>query len=448
MGNYLKSFGLGNDYLEIADSKFIEEVDSYLKRLFPICRSITGNGVRQSLEILQEIADFDIKEIPSGTKCYDWTIPDEWNILDAYIKDASGKRIVDFRNCNVHVVSYSIPVEKKLSFSKLKEHLYTLSEMPKAIGYKTSYYNLDWGFCLTHEQLESMDRSEEYYVKIDSTLEPGSLTYGEGYIEGTSGEEYLISSYCCHPSMGNDNLSGIVLWAFLLRALKHLKPRHSYRFVLAPETIGAIAYISKNQEALKRVKGGFILTTVAGPGEFGYSPTFLKDHFIDKVVKKTFDELDINYKKYPFQIGSDERHYSAPGLRIPIGTITKDKYYEYDYYHTSLDNMDYINAANLVETYKVYLSIFDRMEENVIFNSLCRYCEPNLGKRGLYPKVGGPSRAKNPALIETNMICGLMFYCDGKTSLFEISEKTGFPMDQLLETALKLCQLNLLEKVF
>lgn len=429
------------------DSTIIEEANSYLKQLFPICRSITGNGVRQSLKILQEIADFNIEEIPSGTKCYDWSIPDEWNIKDAYIKDASGKKIVNFQECNVHIASYSMPVEKKFKFSELEGHLYTLPEMPKAIPYRTSYYNRDWGFCLSHEQFESMDKNGEYYVKIDTNLEPGSLTYGECCVEGASEEEYLISSYCCHPSLGNDNLSGMLLWAFLLRAIKRFKPRNSYRFVIAPETIGAIAYISKNQDVLEKVKGGFILTTVAGPGEFGYKPTFLKDHLLDKIVKMTFDDLEIEHKNYPFQIGSDERHYSAPGLRIPVGTITKGKYYEYDYYHTSLDNLEFINADNLIDTYKVYLSIFDKLERNATFKSLCPYCEPNLGKRGLYPKVGGPSRAKNPALFETNVICWLMFYCDGKTSLLEVSAKTGIKIEQLFKMAIKLCQLNLLKEV-
>lgn len=410
------------------------KIDETLQRLFPICRSITGDGVRETLSILQQIVEFDIKEIPSGTVCYDWTIPDEWNVRDAYVKDSSGTLIIDFRQNNLHLVGYSIPVDQVMSFQELEKHLHTLPDLPSAIPYRTTYYNRDWGFCLSQEQFNRMDRDEKYHIHIDSTLKPGSLTLGEGIIEGSSEQEFLISTYCCHPSLANDNLSGLVLWAFLLRELKSHQTRHSYRFVIIPETIGAIAYLSQNEEAMKKVAGGFVITTVAGLGKFGYKHTYLGDHLIDRVVHRTFSELNIEYIPYPFDIkGSDERQYSAPYFRIPVGTICKDKYYEYDYYHTSLDDLDFINAEHLIETLKLYLLAIQKLEMNVTYRSLNPYCEPQLGKRGLYSGK------------ELDAIRWIMFCSDGKTSLLDISEKTAFPLKELYETAEKLRQHQLLE---
>src|SRR3989338_1330159 len=241
------------------------EAGELLRELFPICRSITGMGLRQTLAKLKEVSDFDIKEVPSGTECYDWIIPDEWEIRSAFIADESGRRIVDFKNSNLHVVSYSIPVDQKLTGAELKKHLHTLPHLPEAIPYRTSYYHPNWGFCLSYREYSRIDANKIYQVKIDSTLKPGFLSYGEVLLPGKSGEEYLIHTYCCHPSLANDNLSGQVLWALLLRELKRLKLRHSYRFVIAPETIGAIAYLAKNEKVMKKVSGGFVITTVAGP---------------------------------------------------------------------------------------------------------------------------------------------------------------------------------------
>jgi len=442
-----------------------EEADTFLRRLFPICRSITGEGVRQTLAALQEIAPFQLHEVPSGTECYDWVVPDEWTIRDAYVATPDGARVIDFQKSNLHVVGYSEPIDARMTFAELEPHLHTLPHLPQAIPYRTTYYKRDWGFCLSHEHLERMDRGAKYRVVIDSTLAPGALTYGEALIHGSSGSEYLISTYCCHPSLANDNLSGIVLWALLLRQLSSRPNRHSYRFVILPETIGALAYLARNEESLKRVQGGFVITTVAGPGKPGYKCSFRGDSRVDRAVEQVFAELRLEHVRYPFDIsGSDERQYSSPAFRIPVVSVTKDKYYEYDFYHTSLDNLDFISAQGLVDTLKLYLLAIGNLEADLAYRSLNPHGEPMLGKRGLYPQTGGGIQQKaaggthaerryellagTEALgSELDAIRWLMFLGDGATTLLEIAGKTGLPMRQLHATAERLCSHGLLEPV-
>jgi len=451
----------------ISWKKLTDETDHLFRQLFPICRSLTGEGVGKTFSILKEITPFEVKNIPSGTRCYDWEVPEEWHIKDACIKDAAGEKIVDFQDSNLHVVNYSIPKNKKMTFQELKPHLHSLPQLPGAIPYRTSYYFRDWGFCLTHNQLQKMDRNGIYHVYIDSRLSKGSLQYGECHIKGKSREEILISTYCCHPSMGNDNLSGMVLWSFLLRELKSRTTRYSYRFLIAPETIGAICYLCQNEKEMKNVTGGFTITTVAGPGSIGYKNTFLENHLIDRVVKRVFEEQDIQYINYPFDInGSDETHFSAPFFRIPVGTICKDKYCEYDFYHTSLDNLDFINASYLVETLKIYLYVIEAMERNHTYRSLHPFSEPMLGKRGLFPNTGGHINQQASSLSkdrlereyktssgrpihakELDMIRWMMFLSDGKTTLLDIAEKTKFPLKNLYEIAEILRSEDLLELV-
>ncbi len=445
-----------------------DEAQDLLGRLFPICRSLTGNGVRETLAVLREVAEFEVREIASGTPVYDWVVPDEWNIRGGYLETKSGERVVDFADSNLHVVNYSTPIDKELSFAELEPHLHTLPDLPEAVPYRTTYYDRQWGFCLTHRQFMQLDRETSYHAYIDSTLEPGGMTYGEVLLEGTSGTEFLVSTYCCHPSLANDNLSGIVLWALLLRELQQReRTRHSYRFIIVPETIGAIAYLNLHEAEMRRIAGGFIPTTVAGPGRFGFKHTFLGDHLIDRIVAQTFSEIGLDYVAYPFDVnGSDEAHYSAPFFRIPIGTISKDKYYEYDYYHTSLDNLDFIRSDNLIESLKLYLSAIEKLELNRSYLSLYPYSEPMLGKRGLYPKTGGTIKQRAVDLNkghlqraytisgksviygnELDAIRWLMFHGDGDNSLLDIAEKTGLPMRQLYETAEMLCSHGLMEPV-
>jgi len=444
----------------------IARADDLLRRLFPICRSIAGGGLRATLDLLRKTSDFSLTEVPSGAACYDWIVPDEWNVRDAYVADSTGRRVIDFQANNVHLVNYSIPFEGTLTFDELAPHLHTLPDLPNAIPYRTTYYNRTWGFCLTHEQFQKLDKREKYHVAVDSTLAPGSLTYGEARLPGKSGQEYLISTYVCHPSLANDNLSGVVLWTLLLAEMRKWQLHHSYRFVIAPETIGALAYIARNEEAVKGLSGGFVATTVAGPGRFGYKSTWRGDSVIDRAVRLTFRELNLEYVEYPFDVnGSDERQYSTPGLRVPVGTICKDKYYEYPYYHTSLDNLDFISTGNLVETLKLYLLAIEKLEQNRTYRSLNPIGEPMLGKRGLYPQTGGAIKQKAADASahgsrryavdagsilygsELDAIRWVLFYADGQTPLLDVAERTGLPMRQLYEVAEKLVAGGLLEEV-
>lgn len=430
----------------------IAQANTMFKDLFPICRSLTGDGVRQTYQYLQNIAPFDVKEVPSGTVCYDWTVPDEWNINDAYIQDAAGKKIVSFKDSNIHVVNYSVSVNATMYFDQLKEHLHYLPNLPDAIPYRTSYYKRDWGFCLTHQQFKSLDTNGTYKVVIDATLKPGSLSYGEKILKGSSNKEYIISTYSCHPSLANDNLSGPILWTLLLKAISQRTLRHSYRFIIIPETIGAIVYLNKNEAAMKNSAGGFVITTVAGPGKFGYKHSFMSDHQVDQVAHQVLKESGEAYVTYPFDIaGSDERQFSAPYFRIPTGTIAKDKYYEYDYYHTSKDNLDFVSGESLVKTLQLYLSAIDMLEMDGTYTSRHPFCEPMLGKRGLYPQLGGSLKQKvadEPVLAnQVDMMLWLMFYADGKHSLLQIAKETGFKVKDLFQVASLLEQHQLLEKV-
>ena len=457
----------------INETELLNEAERVSEILFPISRSITGNGVRKSLDILKQIVEFDIGEIPSGTKCYDWTVPDEWNIKDAFVEDESRNRIIDFQKNNLHVVNYSIPIDKWVSYEELESHLHTLPNMPDAIPYRTSYYKRDWGFCLTHNDFCKLKKDKKFHVVIDSSLKSGSLTYGEYNLKGKSEKEFIFSSYCCHPSLANDNVSGMILWILLLKILKTSNLNHSYRFVLVPETIGAIAYLAKNEKNMKQVKGGYILTCVGGPSKFSYKPTFLENSFVDNVVDESFKESNIDYTKYAFDVnGSDESQYSAPFFRIPIGTICKDKYYEFDYYHTSLDNLNFIKPKNIIDVLEIYLLVISKLEkmpvelidnENKNFvktekeskrqtiKSMNPYCAPMLSKRGLYPTIGGQieqkaidfkknHRSRNYGNIfeqekhlgeEIDAISWIMFYADDMTTIKEISKKSGLSQELL-----------------
>lgn len=453
-----------------------KEINDLFEILFPLCRSITGEGVRKTLSILQGVTPFATHSLPSGTKCFDWNIPDEWHIRDGYIRDFRGKKIVDFRKNNLSVVSYSAPIKQVLSYHDLLPHLHTLPKIPHAIPYRTSYYKRDWGFCLTSHQKSLLSPNKKYDVLIDSTLFPGVLNYGEQLIKGSSNLEFLISTYCCHPSLGNDNLSGIVLWILLLKLLSSKPTRHSYHFIIIPETIGSIAYLCVNESSMKRVKGGFVITCVAGAGKLGYKETFLGNHPIDMVVKKTFENLGRDYIHYPFTPeGSDERQYSSPYFRIPVGTICKDKYYEYNEYHTSLDNLNFIKPDHLLTTLTVYLGAIGLLEslserdfkllnraaisqfrvpkrgQATIFRSLNPWCEPNLGKRGLYPQIGGTLHQKaTEAVADEKLLTAMrwiLFFGDGQAPLTTIAEKNNISQNLLEKAANILSSKNLIEIV-
>jgi len=433
-----------------------QELHGLLTRLYPITRSITGDGVRESLGIVNEIAELAVKEYPSGTQVYDWTIPREWNIRDAYVATLDGKRVIDFQENGLHVIGYSVAVDEELSFAELEPRLHTLPDLPDAIPYRTSYYKDNWGFCLTQKKFDAMDRDARYRVVIDSTLEDGQLTFGEKILPGTSGQEFLISTYCCHPWMANDNQSGVVLTAFLNRYLSEkMDRRHSYRIVWIPETIGAISYLAHNEKAMQNLDGGFVLSCCGGPGRLSYKETYLGDHLMDRAVGLAFRDRGIEPWLRPFAPdGSDERQYSMPAFRIPVCTIAKDKYYDYDFYHTSLDDTDFVTGENLLASFELYVDAIEILEQNRVFKTTMPYCEPQLGKRGLYPQTGGAlnqsaNASANTMSVEAEVdaITWMMFLADGTRDLIAIAERSNQPFANLCVAAGKLIDNGLLEEI-
>lgn len=441
-----------------------DAVDQLFTDLYPIPRSLTGDGVRRTLERLSEVTPLNIQAIPSGTSVYDWEVPPEWNIREAHIADSDGERIVDFDNSNLHVVNYTVPVDTRLPFDELRNHLHTLPGMPDAIPYRTSYYERDWGFCLRHETLKAMDENETYEVYIDSDLDSeGELTYADARVNGRSGREYVISTYCCHPSLANDNLSGLVLTTLLLRKLRQRPTYHSYRFVVVPETIGAISYLHENEVDMKEVDGGFVVTTVAGPGKFDYKPSFIGDHPVDQAIQWALDGDEYEHHEFA-PTGSDERQYSTPGFRIPTATIAKDKYYEYDAYHTSKDDLSFVSARSLLETLDRYLQAVNLLEKNRVYDRIEPHCEFKLDRHDLHPTTGG--QKKQPGHLDDedhdtfdydladdtasgeifDAINWLMFGCDGETSLFQLAERSGMNPRTLYRAASKLVDAELLEE--
>jgi len=338
-----------------------------IKNLFPICRSITGNGVRNSLNIIKKEIPIEIFEVPSGSKVFDWTVPREWNINDAYVKNSKGEKVIDFSNNNLHILNYSIPIKTKLNLQSLKNHLHTLPDHPDWIPYLTTYYNENWGFCLSHNQYLKLEE-DEYEVVIDSSLEDGSLTYGELFLPGESEEEFLITCYICHPSMCNDNLSGVSLVTYLAKALINQKLKYSYRFLFIPETIGAIVWLNKNEKNLSKIKFGLVATFLAGPGTSTYKKSRQGNALIDKIVEKVLQDTEKKYQIIDFNpLGSDERQFCSPGFNLPVGSLLRSYYYETPEYHTSADNLEFISIENLSDSFKKYYEIIQIVENNHIF---------------------------------------------------------------------------------
>jgi len=430
-----------------------KEIDKYLQRMFYINRSITGDGNRETLKILQEIIPIKVKEYSTGDQVYDWVIPKEWNISDAWIKNSSGEKIISFKNSNLHVVSYSTPVQRKIKFRELKKHLHYIEDLPNAIPYRTSYYHETWGFCVSFEQYQELfnkDDDEEYEVCINSKLHNGSLSVGELILPGKSEKEILISCYICHPSMANDSLSGVILTAFLAKQLMEKELNFTYRIIFVPETIGAISYCAKNELRMKHISYGLVITTVGGPGKFGYKQSWDKECCINSLVEDVFLDENIEYKKYLFDIhGSDERQYSSQGFRINCITITKDKYYEYDYYHTSLDNLKFVQAKYIRQSLNLYSHLINKLEKNLTFKNRMPHCEVMLSKHDLYPKTGGGINQLNINAEKSKMdiILELLFYCDGESDLHQISKSINIDMEILYDFAIELKDKFILEVV-
>lgn len=397
-----------------------------LKRLFPICRSITGNGVRETLRILQEYIPITIHEVPTGTKVFDWEVPKEWNIRDAYILDEHGNKIVDFKQNNLHVVSYSNPVNQVLTLDELQRHLYSLENQPDAIPYITSYYKEHWGFCISHNQRMQL-KEGMYQVFIDSDLRDGHLTYGELIIPGKTQKEVFLSTYICHPSMANNELSGPVLTTVLTKWIQSAPRKYTYRIVFVPETIGSITYLSKHMDVMKRnIIAGYNLSCVGDDRAYSYLSSRKGNTLADRVALNILRTSQPNFISYSFlDRGSDERQYCSPGIDLPVASIMRSKYGEYPEYHTSLDNLELVTPSGLYGSFDVYQQCLDLIERNERYRINC-LCEPQLGKRGLYPSLS----TKESRKIVRNMI-NFIAYADGEKDLVEISDILQLPVKEL-----------------
>ena len=419
-----------------------DELHGLVAELYPICLSITGDGVRQSLKILRKHVDLRVHEVPTGTRVFDWEIPKEWNIKDAWIKNAQGEKVVDFQKNSLHVVNYSTGVKQKLRLADLKKHLFSLPEKPEWIPYRTSYYNETWGFCLSQRQLEALPDGE-YEVMIDATLAPGHLTYGEFRIQGETDDEVLISCHSCHPSLGNDNLSGMVVAAALAQHLAPTTLHYSYRFVWAPGTIGSIAWLALNEKVLPRIKHGLVLSCVGDPGAFNYKRSRRANAEIDRVVEHVLQRSGTKYEMLDFTpIGYDERQYCSPGINLPMGCFMRTPNGKYPQYHTSADNLDFVTASALAESLETLLSVVKAIERNERFLNLNPKCEPQLGRRGLYRRVGGTNNSRN----EEAMLWVLNL-SDGEHSLLDMAERSKLDINELFEAAQRLMDPGLLRKL-
>jgi len=406
----------------VQDSAVIgQEIYRLMCQLYPICRSITGNGIRETLRILQEHIPLEIHEVPSGTPIFDWVVPKEWNIKDAYVKDSQGRKVIDFQRSNLHVLNYSMPVNKKVSLNELKQHLYTLPEHLDWVPYRTSYYKENWGFCLSHNQLLGL-ADNEYEVYIDASLEPGNLTYGEYFLKGETDEEVLVSTHVCHPSLANDNLSGVAVATFLAKHLSELSLRYSYRFLFTPGTIGSIIWLSLNEALACRIKHGLVLACVGDPGKVTYKRSRRGNAEIDRAVIQALKDAGDAYDVLEFSpYGYDERQFCSPGFNLPVGCFMRTPHGKFAEYHTSADDLNFVRPASLADSFSKCCAILDILEGNKTYFNTNPKCEPQLGERGLYSQIGGQKDGK---LQELAMLWVLNF-SDGQHSLLDIAERSN-----------------------
>lgn len=428
------------DELCASHSDVGKEIYELILRLYPLCRSITGDGVRATLKIIREQIPLIVHEVPSGTQVFDWTVPKEWNIRDAYVKDSKGERVIDFRKSNLHVVSYSVPVRARLALAKLKEHCITLPEHPDWIPYRTSCYREWWGFCLQHKQLQSLTE-EEYEVCIDSSLKEGSLTYGEYFLKGSTSDEILLSCHVCHPSLCNDNLSGIAVATFLAKWLGTQPRRYSYRVLFTPGLIGSITWLSRNESHVHRVKHGLILACLGDPGKSTYKRTRQGNAEIDRavahVLKHSGQAYDIlNFSPY----GYDERQFCSPGFNLPVGCLMRTPHGQFPEYHTSGDDLALVQPQYLADSLTKCLAILRVLEGNRMYANQNPKCEPQLGRRGLYRSMGGEKEAR----VRDLALLWVLNLSDGGHSLLEIAERSGLQFEIIRAAADELVQHELL----
>ena len=408
-----------------------EEIFAFVAEIYPICRSITGRGVRETLRAIGAHIKLEVHEVPTGTAVFDWVIPREWNIREAYIRNERGEKVLDFAQSNLHVMSYSVPVQQRISLAQLKQHVHTLPDQPDLIPYRTSYYAEDWAFCMPHRLLESL-RDETYEVFIDSSLTDGYLTYGEYLHQGETEEEFLLSAHVCHPSLANDNCSGVALLTHLAKRMAGLRTRYSYRFLFAPGTIGAITWLARNEEHSQRIKHGLIVSMVGDGGGPTYKKSRRGSTTIDRAVVHTIRHSGLTPTVLDFSpYGYDERQYCSPGFNLPVGLFQRSKFGEIPQYHTSADNLDFIAPNHLALSYRLIAETLDVVENDAVYCSTMPKCEPQLGRRGLYGMVGGD---KNAAAANMAMLW-ILNLSDGMHSLLDIAERANLPFAVIRRTA-------------
>jgi aminopeptidase-like protein len=416
------------------------EMHALIADLYPICRSITGDGLRETLHRLEAYIPLTVHEVASGTKVLDWTVPREWNIRDAYVKNSRGDRVVDFRRSNLHVLNYSIPVRRTVSLAELRAHCFTLPEHPDWIPYRTSYYQEAWGFCLTHRQLQALSE-DEYEVVIDSTLVPGHLTYGELVLPGESAAEILISCHACHPALCNDNLSGVVVAAFLARHFQRQRHRYTYRFLFIPGTIGSITWLACNEAVVGRIKHGLVLASVGDAGPKHYKRSRRGNAEIDRAIAHV-----LRHSGQPFELmdftpyGYDERQYCSPGYDLAVGCLSRTPYARYPEYHTSADDLEFVRPQALADSYATCLAAFDVLERNETCVNTNPRGEPQLGRRGLYEAIGGRAEER----VNETALLWVLNLSDGRHSLLDIAERGDVPFAEIRRAATALAAHGLL----
>ncbi|WP_419999357.1 DUF4910 domain-containing protein [Streptomyces boninensis] len=409
-----------------------EEMYALVERLYPLCRSITGDGVRATLDIVGEYVPLEVHEVPTGTQVLDWTVPQEWNIRDAYIADPAGRRVVDFAESSLHVLGYSVPVARQtMPLSELRDHLHTLPDQPALMPYRTSYYQPQWGFCLSQDTLDALPDGD-YEVRIDSTLEDGHLTYAEHVVPGQVPDEVIVSCHVCHPSLANDNLAGIAVATFLARALAEETPWYTYRFIYAPGTIGAITWLARNRERVEKVKHGLVLACAGDSGSLTYKQSRRGDAEIDRVLAHVLAASERPHRITEFTpYGYDERQYCSPGFDLGVGSLCRTPYAGYPEYHTSGDNLDFVSGDAMADTLAVCREAFAVLDRNLRYVNVSPYGEPQLGRRGLYDSLGGRSDAKQAQMA----MLWVLSLSDGGHSLLDIAERSGLPFDAVAVAA-------------
>ncbi len=415
----------------------------FISRLYPLCRSLSGDGVRETLRIIAERIPLEIHEVPTGTEVFDWTVPKEWNIRDAYIRNSRGETIVDFRNSNLHVVGYSIPVNARLTLAELREHLFTIPGKPTWIPYRTSYFRESWGFCMRHDQFEAL-AEDTYETVIDSSLTEGSMSYGEMLIRGSSTDEVLISTHVCHPAMCNDNLSGIALATEIARHIADRPRRYSYRFLFVPATIGSIAWLALNQGTLPNIQHGLVLACAGDRGRITYKRSRRGDAEIDRAARCALRDSGEEHEIIDFfPYGYDERQYCSPGINLPVGTLMRTPHDRFAEYHTSADDCEFVAPAALADSLEKALATIAIIEGNGRYINLNPMCEPQLGRRGIYKSMADLEEGETTQLA----LLWVLNLSDGKNTLLDAAEKSGLRFDTIRKAADILIEHNLLREI-